>query len=50
MLKYQSYQKLTSMNTPKGIKYESNGSVVFNIKLRTLHMISYKGNNYRRGS
>mgnify|MGYP007133273740 CR=1 FL=1 len=47
LLKYQSY-KNDIYGHSKIIKYESNSSVVFNIKLRTLHMTSYNGNNYRR--
>ena len=47
MAKLQSYQQDID-GLSKGVKYESNSSGVFNIKLRTLHMTSYNGNNYRR--
>jgi len=39
MLKYKSY-KNDIYGHSKRIKYAPNGSVVFNIKLRTLHMTS----------
>ena len=47
MLKYKSY-KNDIYGHSKRINYASNGSVELNIKLRTLHMTSYNGNNYRR--